>query len=123
MAFCRRYRCPDGHFEKAVLRRCFPPLSKALAVIALALRPDTFQRELALIRRLGTTGPGADVRGELEGYAYENQRDKSARTQTFGLRLSRRRFLRLWRTTFEGVSPPPSSLTIDSPPSAPQAAN
>lgn len=114
-AFCRRFRCPEPEFEKAVLRRCFPVMSRALGVVALALNPGAFRRELELIRRLGGARDTTPVRGELEGYAYENQRDKSARTQTFGLRLSRRRFLRVWRDTFGGEEPggkAPSSVAL-----------
>jgi hypothetical protein len=102
--FCRRFRCRDAQFEKAVLRRCFPPLSRPLGTVVLALNPGAFKRELALIRRLGGVVNESPLRGELDGYAYENQRDKSARTETFGLRLSRRRFLRIWRDTFAGQS-------------------
>lgn len=105
-AFCRRYRCRDEQFEKAVLRRCFPPLSRYMGAIFLAVSPGSFEREMAVIRRLGNVGNESSVRGELDGYAYENQRDKRARTQTFGLRLSRRRFLRVWRETFAAAESP-----------------
>lgn len=83
-------------------------MSRPLGTLVLAVHPGSFRRELSLIGRLGNGGSEVSVRGELDGYAYENQRDKSARTQTFGLRLSRRRFLRVWREVFAGgatVSP------------------
>lgn len=78
-------------------------MSRPLGTLVLAVHPGSFRRELSLIGRLGNGGSEVSVRGELDGYAYENQRDKSARTQTFGLRLSRRRFLRVWREVFGGI--------------------
>lgn len=65
--------------------------------IALAMNPKWFRRELALIERLGEVTSESQLRQELEGYAYENARDKSFRTETLGLRLSRRRFVELVR--------------------------
>ncbi|MBX3744965.1 MAG: hypothetical protein KF833_06610 [Verrucomicrobiae bacterium] len=61
------------------------------------MNPKWFRRELALIERLGEVTSESQLRQELEGYAYENARDKSFRTETLGLRLSRRRFVELVR--------------------------
>ncbi len=97
-AFCQKYRCAEADYERSVLRRCFPWWVRALGSIVLALNPRLFRRELALISRLGAARDETPLRQELEGYAYENARDKQFRTETLGLRLSRRRFVRLMRT-------------------------
>lgn len=78
-----------------MLRRCFPLHVRLVGTVMLALSPQTFRRELALIARLGATTNDSSVKPELEGYAYENQRDKSFRVRTLGLRLSRRKFIRM----------------------------
>jgi len=96
-AFCRAYRCEPEHFEKAVLARCFPWVVRLQGRLLLLLNPGIFQRELALIRRLGDVTDGSHLRQELEGYAYELQRDKTFRTSTLGIRLSRRRVVKLLR--------------------------
>lgn len=55
-----------------------------------------------MIRRLADVRGESQARQELEGYAYENQRDRNFRTETLGLRLSRRRFIQLLRTVLPG---------------------
>ncbi len=107
-AFCARFHCAPHQFEKAVLRRCFPAWSRPLGALVLALKPQSFRRELAMLGRLGG-GPGErGLRGELDGYVYENQRDKPVRVRTFGLRISRRRFLRLYQAV---MGPPQAGPT------------
>ena len=96
-AFCRCYGCPSEQFEVLVLRRSFPLWAQLPGTILLAIRPQMFRRELALIGRLGEAQDESQVKQELEGYAYENARDKPFRTETLGLRLSRRRFIQLMR--------------------------
>lgn len=96
-AFCRKYRCRPERFEAAVLRRCFPLWARPLGSLLVVLKPGWFRRELSLIDRLGTARTESQVKQELEGYAYENARDKSFRTESLGLRLSRRRFVFLMR--------------------------
>ena len=83
-----------------------------MGTVLLSIRPGMFWRELALLQRLGQVEreSAGMVRGELEGYAYENQRDKSFRTETLGLRLSRRRFLVVMRNTFEAERGAATSL-------------
>lgn len=99
-SFCKKYRCSTERYETAVLSRCFPLWVRPLGVLLLALKPHLFRRELALISRLGGVVGDANLRQELEGYAYENARDKRFRTESLGLRLSRRRFVHLVRTVF-----------------------
>ncbi|MCC6231394.1 MAG: hypothetical protein IT580_02055 [Verrucomicrobiales bacterium] len=41
------------------------------------------------------------MRPELDGYAYENDRDRPFRIAVLGLRLSRRRCLRLFQKVME----------------------
>jgi hypothetical protein len=96
-AYCRRYGCPVERFEVLVLRQSFPVWVRVPGSILLAIRPQWFRRELALIGRLGEARHESQVKQELEGYAYENARDKHFRTETLGLRLSRRRFIQLMR--------------------------
>jgi hypothetical protein len=105
-AFCERHGCSDDQFETAVLRRSFPLWARPFASIALAFKPKLFTRELALIRRLGDARDESHVRQELEGYAYENARDRSFRTETLGWRLSRRRFLKVMRATLPRAERP-----------------
>ncbi len=111
-AFCAKYPCEPGQFEKAVLRRCFPLRMRLPGIILLAIRPREFQRELEMIGRLAPARSESQVRQELEGYAYEIRRDRPFRAG-IGLRLSRRRFLRLMRrvmlTVQTGRSRPPVS--------------
>lgn len=87
-------------------------MARPLGTILLALQPQMFRRELSMIERLAGSPSESALRVELEGYVYENQRDKPFRVQTLGLRLSRRRFLRIYRSVMEGVAPgrdnPPS---------------
>ena len=112
-AYCARFGCPPDQFEKAVLRRCFPPWSRPLGALLLALKPQSFRRELAMLGRLsGSPGEGS-LRGELDGYVYENQRDKPLRVRTFGLRLSRRRFLRLYQLV---MGPPAVGAAVGNTP-------
>lgn len=102
-AFCRRHRCAPESFSKLVLRRSFPPWVRPLGSLVLAVRPTLFRRELALIHRLGTANAGeAGLRAELDSYVYENERDKPFRVVSLGLRLSRRRFLRVYRAAMAG---------------------
>lgn len=96
-AYCRKFGCRPERFAASVLRRCFPILVRIQGSIALAMNPKWFQRELALIDRLGEVTSESQLRQELEGYAYENARDKTFRTETLGLRMSRRRFVELLR--------------------------
>lgn len=104
MAFCERFGCSAAEFERRVLRRSFPASSRLLGSLLLAVSPRLFQRELEMIRRLGTAVDHNHVRGELEGYKYENQRDRVLRTETLGLRVSGRRLMQLYRET---IPPPP----------------
>ncbi len=124
--FCRRHRCDAAAFERAVLSRCFPPLASPLGRALLLLRPAGFRRELTLIAVLGQARNESGVRRELEGYVYENQRDKSFRTQTLGLRLSRRRFLRVFREVMGGPglrASMPSAIRPAAQPTAGPASN
>jgi hypothetical protein len=105
IAFCQKYRCAPEQFERAVLRRCFPWWSRLPGAVLLGLNPRIFRRELSLIARLGEAQNASQVRQELEGYAYENARDRSFRTESLGLRLSRRRFVRLMRRVLPAMSP------------------
>lgn len=100
-AYCRLRRCSPEAFARSVLRRSFPPLARPLGSLLLALKPEMFRRELVLIGRLGDGTGEAGLRGELEGYVYENDRDKPFRVVTLGLRLSRRRFLHVYRETMQ----------------------
>lgn len=102
-AFCERYQCATGDFETAVLRRCFPLWARVPGTILLAIKPHLFRRELTLINRLGDARNESQARQDLEGYAYENMRDKSFRTESLGLRFSRRRFLRLMHSVLRGT--------------------
>jgi hypothetical protein len=68
------------------------------------VNPRIFRRELSLISRLGEAQNASQVRQELEGYAYENARDRSFRTESLGLRLSRRRFVRLMRRVLPSMN-------------------
>ena len=104
-AFCRRFGCAPTNFEKAILRRCFPPIVRPLGTILLTLRPEMFRRELTMLARLAASPSESALRGELEGYVYENERDKPFRVRTLGLRLSRRRFVRIYRNVMGGSSP------------------
>lgn len=110
-AYCRHYGCASQRYEKSALRRCFPPLVRPLGAILLAVRPMMFHRELTMLGRLGGLPNEVALRGELDGYVYENQRDKPFRVETLGLRLSRRRFLRIYRT----VMGPPPERSVPSP--------
>lgn len=97
-AFCRRYRCTPENFPKAVLRRSFPPWVTVPGSFLVLVKPSMFERELGLIQRLGALRvDSTGVRGELDGYAYENERDKPFRVETLHLRVSRRRILKLFR--------------------------
>lgn len=102
-AFCRRFGCEPNRFEKAILRRCFPLTVQPLGAVLLLIRPGMFARELAMLSRLAGAPNESALRGELEGYVYENQRDRPFRVRTLGLRLSRRRFLRIYRTVMGGM--------------------
>lgn len=57
---------------------------------------------MALLSRLGLATEVSHLRPELEGYAYENERDKPARVTVFGIRLSRRRCLKIFREVMTG---------------------
>lgn len=103
-----------------MLRRSFPLWARLPGTVLLALRPRWFSRELALIRRLGDVENESQVRQELEAYAYENSRDRSFRTETLGLRLSRRRFLRVMREVLPRRSLAPAVPGRESPSSGPK---
>jgi hypothetical protein len=105
IAFCEKYRCEPDRFESAVLRRCFPWWVRWPGSMLLSLSPRLFRRELSLISRLGHAQNPSQIRQELEGYAYENARDRSFRTETLGLRLSRRRFVHLMRRVLPDIAP------------------
>lgn len=96
-AFCRHFHCAPESFERRLLTRCLPPLARVLVVFWLAAKPASFAREIALLSRLGAARDPAILRPELDGYAYENERDKPFRVEVLGLRLSRRRCLRIFR--------------------------
>lgn len=123
--FCRQHGCSNDAFERQVMGRCFPAYSRPLGRVLLALKPGMFQRELAMVGRLGRATTEAVVRGELDGYAYENQRDKSFRARRLGLRLSRRIFIRVFRQAVEAgrtggpgrsSAPPPQVSTLTGAP-------
>jgi hypothetical protein len=78
---------------------------RPLGTILLILRPAMFRRELSMLSRLAGSPSESALRGELEGYVYENERDKLFRVRTLGLRLSRRRFLRIYRIVMGAPSP------------------
>jgi hypothetical protein len=105
-AFCRRFRCRPDAFERRLLARCLPPMQRLPATIWLTLRPSSFARELTLLSRLGSATDASLLRPELDGYAYENERDKPIRVVVFGLRLSRRRFRRIFREVMEKPTTP-----------------
>lgn len=101
-----------------MLIRCFPVWAQLPSVLALWLNPRLFRRELTLISRLAEVRSESQVRQELESYVYENQRDRLFRTESLGVRLSRRKFVRLMREVrSEGVAedeaeneaPPPAA--------------
>lgn len=58
-----------------------------------------------MLGRLAGSPSESALRGELEGYVYENERDKLFRVRTLGLRLSRRRFVRIYRNVMGGTAP------------------
>ncbi len=101
-AFCHRYRCKAESFERRLLTSCFPILYRLPVAIWLVIRPESFAREMALLSRLSLSTEVSHLRSELEGYAYENERDKPARVAVFGFRLSRRRCLRIFREVMRG---------------------
>lgn len=105
-AFCRRFRCKPDVFERRLLARCLPPMQRLPATLWLALKPSSFARELTLLSRLGSATDASLLRPELDGYAYENERDRPMRVVVFGLRLSRRRFLRIFRELMETPNAP-----------------
>lgn len=96
-AFCRQFRCKPEDFERRLFARCLSSWMRWLVACWLAAKPDSFGRELALLTRLGEAKDVSPVLPELEGYAYENERDKPMRVAVFGIRLSRRRCLRIFR--------------------------
>jgi hypothetical protein len=64
--FCRKYRCAPEFFERSVVRRCFPVLVRPLGAVLLTINPRLFQRELALVGRLGKAVNETGLRTELE---------------------------------------------------------
>lgn len=98
-ACCRRYGWRTEGFATAALARSFPPLARPVGALLLAFWPGLFAREIAVLERVGRAGDEAEVRGELDGYAFENHRDRPWRVRWLGLRISRRRLVRLFRAT------------------------
>ena len=99
-----------------MLARCFPLVVRLQGWLLLLLNPRIFERELALIRRLGDATEGSQLRQELEGYAYEVQRDRTFRTTTLGIRLSRRRVVKLLREVIGGSPGAPGNPAADPAP-------
>ncbi len=97
-AFCRQFGCRPEGFERRLLIRCLPLLWRLPGALWLLVSPRSFARELGMLSRLGSARDPALLRPELEGYAYENERDRPWRVAVFGIRLSRRRCLRIFLT-------------------------
>lgn len=95
-AFCHGYRCASEAFERELLIRCMPWPARWLGMIWMWLRPRSFERELGMLSRLGGARRADQLRSELEGYGYENGRDRPFRVVVLGVRLSRRRCLKVF---------------------------
>ena len=72
----------------------------------MMLFPGWFERELGVVRRVGVLSDEDGIRAELDGYLWDNQRDQPFRVRVLGLRLSRRRFMRLYRRVIDAGEAP-----------------
>jgi hypothetical protein len=104
VAFCQVFGVGPDRYAAAALRRCLPPFSRPLGALVLLLAPRVLRRELAVMEELGGVAEVSEFKRVLESYVYEIARDKAHfRTRTLGLRISRRRFLRLARAVQTAV--------------------
>ena len=97
--FCKRYKCPQEAFEKAILQRCVSPLVWPAVQIILLFRRDYFSFDLELIEDMKKATSFAQVNQLISSYC-STPRQRSFVKLFFHLRVSKRRLKQLAREIF-----------------------
>lgn len=103
--YCARHRVADKEFERRLLLLSFPPAMRPMARLILLMRPDAFEADRTVIRRLGATVDHDEFRRELNDMNYERTRDRRTFRSRHGMKASLQRLEKLGRALFH----PPGS--------------
>ncbi len=109
-AWQRVYPQAEVSFEDDVFWRSLYPHARIFARIVRLIWSGYFQRDMELIRRLGTLNSANEVRFEIDNYRYQHPEYGLFR-RGFRLRVSGKRLIQLARKVMRRDENPDYSLT------------
>jgi hypothetical protein len=96
-AFCEHFQCSPGEYADRVFWSCLNAHARPIARFLLRSHSAFFREDMAFIREVGTAVTRGEVICELNRFYGRNLRDKNWLRRTFGIRISGKRVLRLYR--------------------------
>ena len=95
--YCQHYACALEDYDRRLFRSCLHRHALPFASILRRFRPAFFREDLDFIRDVGAASSRSEVICELNRFYGRNMRDRNWMRRLFGLRLSGKRVLRIYR--------------------------
>jgi hypothetical protein len=99
-AFCDRFACSPGAYERRVFWQSIHRRSLPIALLIFVLFRRYFDLDMQTIRQLGVSRSAEEFRGEIESFRYEYRMRGGFFRETLGVRISGKRLMALLYSTF-----------------------
>jgi hypothetical protein len=107
-AFCHRYGCAPGDYERAALFRAVPAWKRPVVWLLLYINPDMFDLDLDIIEALGKTRNRDDFSGLLDEFHNAMRNKRSVAKVRIGLRMQGSRLMEIREELDSLIVPSPS---------------
>lgn len=93
--FCQKYRCPLNSFEKKLFWRSLYRKSWLVSRLIFLFNPAYFDRDLAVIQKLGNSTNPSEFEREIDAYQRRTRLEIGSVRVRWLLRISGRRLMRI----------------------------
>ena len=114
--FCEHFACPPEEFEQRVFWRCLHRRTLPLAALIYFLNRDFFKRDFDTIRQLGVSRRPGEFQKEVEDYYFGMRSYGNLLQQSFRVRISGQRLMRLERIVRHATADSADSAASPAPP-------